>query len=218
MYRVREQKTYRTWNELNQSEKDRLRWQSSIANAIGEEMRFAIEDMFTYELHEAVLPTGLNTHWRLSHSQGDGCSVTGTIPITLELLDRLTRRGDFPAIRRQLEKGGCFLTYGIGSTSMHYVHVQTMYVELEDTDLEDIPDDDLEKLGENLLYYLRDVCSQVEHKGYQIISDMESDRYISEMCAGNSVLFDEYGREFWGLEQELETDTSRFTDLELVAA
>ena len=217
MYRVREQKTYRTWNELTENEKRKLLWESSISDVIDEEIRFDVESAFGEILREACLPEDLHKQWSLSCCQGDGCSVTGSVPITLELLYRMTSDEKFPAIRKQLESGHAFLTYCIGSNSNHYVHPMTMRVELEDTDLEDIPDDDLDELGDVLLEYLRYVCRDVESAGYRLIDHLHSDETISELCEANGVLFDEFGRAHWGLAEEFETDTERFTDIVQVA-
>ena len=217
MYKVREKKTYRTWLELTDEERDTLRYDSSVADCVNDDIRMDIEDLFNWKLKEADLPADLHKHWSLGHCQGDGCSVTGSVSLTPALLDRLAGSEDCQSIRWHLENGEGFLTYRIAHNTHHYVHANTMYVELEDTDIEDVLDDELEVLGNSLLCHIREVCRSIERAGYEDIEFRESDECIGALCADNGVLFDEFGRPFWGLEAELEEDTERFSNLEKVA-
>lgn len=217
MYRVTEQKTYRTWEELSDKERDTLRYDSSIAQTLHEEIGEVIEELFTQELEDSDLPTDLNRRWSLNHSQGDGCSVTGRIALTTALLDRLVISSkDCKKVREHLENGEGFLSYVISSNSRRYCHDDTMYIELDDTDIEDVDEREVHCIGHSLLCYTQASCRAVERAGYDAIAYRESDEFVGKFCAANGILFDELGRPFWGLEEELENDHERFSHVERV--
>ena len=88
-----------------------------------------------------------------------------------------------------------------------------MNVDVLDSDVPEALADAEEKLGEYLLEYARNLCVEVEREGYTVIEEIESEKYLSDLCKNNGVLFDENGEEYWNLQTAIWEDKEKFSDV-----
>lgn len=105
------------------------------------------------------------------------------------------------------------LVYEIRKKDPHYSHRYTMNVDVLDSDVPEALADAEEKLGEYLLEYARNLCVEVEREGYTVIEEIESEKYLSDLCKNNGVLFDENGEEYWNLQTAIWEDKEKFSDV-----
>lgn len=213
MYKVLENKTYRTFSELEQHEREHF-IQECAEMISGCEIRDAVEDIFDRQLEEKGLSEfDLERRWSFFNCQGDGCSVLGVITMTPELLSRFQDKVA-DRVKDALEREDLVLSYNIFAYNSHYVHSSTMHVSTH-TDETELPNSDIDYVGELLLQYLQDMCGDIESEAYKQIDYYSSEEYAEEMCKNNGVLFDEQGKSHWGLEDEL-VEGERFKEVETV--
>ena len=221
MYTVRELRNYRTWEELSQDEKSRLIWNSSLSSVVNYDIQESMEALFCRKLDEYHLPTiDIERHWCLNNCQGDGCSISGQVRMTPSLIDLVAptdlladKMSGISKIKRLLMSGYVDLVYEIRKKDPHYSHRYTMNVDVLDSDVPEALADAEEKLGEYLLEYARNLCGEVEREGYTVIEEIESEKYLSDLCKNNGVLFDENGEEYWNLQTAIWEDKEKFSDV-----
>lgn len=211
MYKVLENKTYRTFDELDDLERQRF-----ISEASEHTNEFDIpelvDEVFRRHLEEKGLnPDSLEMRWSLNHCQGDGCSVLGVITMTPELLARLNDPVCQEAAQI-LEREDLVLAYEVFARNAHYVHSATMHIRAHKDETE-LPMEKTDYIGELLLQYLRDMCGDVEVEAYKQIEGLFDEEYYADVCSIGGVLFDEDGRAHWGLEGEL-VEGERFEKIE----
>lgn len=190
MYTVRELRNYRTWEELSQDEKSRLIWNSSLSSVVNYDIQESMEALFCRKLDEYHLPTiDIERHWCLNNCQGDGCSISGQVRMTPSLIDLVAptdlladKMSGISKIKRLLMSGYVDLVYEIRKKDPHYSHRYTMNVDVLDSDVPEALADAEEKLGEYLLEYARNLCVEVEREGYTVIEEIESEKYLSDLC------------------------------------
>lgn len=221
MITVKEIRNYRTWEELSEEEKSKLIWNSSISSVLQYDIQESIESLFCQRLDDYHLPiSDIERHWSLNNCQGDGCSISGKITMTPQLIDLIApndlltdKMSGVSKIKRLLMSGYVSLMYVIRQNSNHYFHRYTMCVEVEESGVPEPLAETEEKLGDYLLEYVRELCIEVEREGYAIIEEIESEAYISDLCKANGVLFDESGEEYWNLQEEIWQDKERFSEI-----
>lgn len=219
MYEVVERTHYRKWEELSEKEKSHIRYDSSISTCLSEAARHEIDSMFEYELEKSGFPIGMERRWSLSYSQGDGCSCTGIVNISEKLFvyavgedAEMAKRMEW--LRYSIATGDLELHCRIYSHNHHYFHEDTISIcrttVLYSGFLSNKMDNDIDDLCDEVLNYLKNICTTVKREGYKIIENVESDENIAELCEEHDILFDQYGNEHWGLLDKLRTNKETY--------
>lgn len=141
----------------------------------------------------------LDARYSLSHSQGDGCSLVGSINLEEEeaqpFMNFLVGQGYIKpeTWNEVLEHTDITADFERNSLSNLYCHENTVNVSINDAD-EQLPDDVFTDLQDGIRGWYLDVCEQMEEAGYDVVDN--EDDYFSEQCDEDGWLFDRFGNRY----------------------
>lgn len=212
--------TVYTFDELNEDaqervvERERYRLMESglVSDLISEHMESILDEIGLGDF---------KVRYSLGYSQGDGVSVLGELflgdlpeehpdfPWAVErgmTFSQGTLRAIAPTFMRLAEEHGRMPSVRVTSISSHYVHENTMQVDLRDDDVTYLPDymyedGEIDEAGYDALLetvkteadalegalteYFRDVAQGLERAGYDEIEHQESDESIRNFIDAN---------------------------------
>lgn len=238
MYEVLEKRTYRTWDELTDKEKDNARFgDNSLTSILSEDFT----DTFRYEFERLVtangFPEDLKYYWSISYCQGDGCSFVGLVPVTEKLLmtafSGCIWTAGMTTLRYMIADGQAKIVFDISSVG-RYSHENTMRISLDHAYVGDTSrlngiggsstkvSDAIELLEESILSLAKSLCREAYSIGNKTMDDIHSDDNVLAVCETYGILFDMLGKPMVGLMEELkdvmEADSSMFLTVRQVSA
>ena len=108
--------------------------------------------------------TGLKLNWSLSHSQGDGVAIYGTI---------------YAADAPKLEwENATYAQIRPNSLSNYYSHENTFFIEAFGEDADGYETDCTEEENEELAEQFRDICRRLKRLGYEQIENLTNEDAI----------------------------------------
>ena len=238
MYEVLEKRTYRTWNELLEREKDNARFgDNALASILDEDFT----DAFRYEFEQLVtrsgFPEDLKYYWSIACCQGDGCSFVGLVPVTEKLLMNAFSgciwTAGMTALRYMIADGQAKIVFDISSVG-RYSHENTMRISLDHAHVGDTSrlsgiggsstkvSEAIELLEESLLSFARSLCREAYQIGRKTMDDINGYDNVWAVCETYGILFDVLGKPMVGLMEELkgvmESDYGTFLTVRQVSA
>lgn len=238
MYEVLEKRTYRTWDELPDREKDNDRFGDNDLTSILDE---DFTDTFRYEFERLVtgagFPEDLKYYWSISCCQGDGCSFVGIVPVTEKLLMNAFSgciwTAGMTTLRYMIADGQAKIVFDISSVG-RYSHENTMRISLDHAYVGDTSrlsgiggsstkvSDAIELLEESILSLARRLCRYAYSIGSKTMDDINGSDNVGAVCETYGILFDMLGKPMVGLMEELkgvmEADSSMFLTVRQVSA
>jgi len=184
------------YDELTVSAKDNaVKWFQEILNEEFTEESENITQDLTGTLENKGYE-GMDVHWSLSHSQGDGVAFYGrlTTDELVNLSERLLSNNEYQRLKLVGELADFEIE--ISSTNHHYNHYNTMRVDLDDMQsLEDFPKiwELLQKLKEAIHNDIRGISRELEEQGYKQIDYYYSKEYAIDSIKANEYEFDVNG-------------------------
>ena len=238
MYEVLEKRTYRTWDELTDKEKDAVRFGDNTLTSILDD---DFTDVFSYEFEQLVtsngFPEGCKYYWSISCCQGDGCSFVGLVPVTEKLLMNAFSgciwTAGMTTLRYMIADGQAKIVFDISSIG-RYSHENTMRISLDHAYVGDTSrlsgiggsstkvSDAIELLEESILSLARRLCRYAYSIGRKTMDDINGDEHVCDVCETYGILFDSRGKPMVGLMEELngvmEADSRMFLTVRQVSA
>lgn len=210
------------YNELNAEAQERARESYRMSDSGAIEGEF-IGEIFMESLEERGLPTD-DVEFSLSYSKGDGVAFYGRVEMTQKLLNKLDMTDDSRMYIEQAQARGWTVDADIvrNHWATHYSHWNTMDVELDADDAENIAEelfeddlsayedgtdeysewleyyaylieDALDQLEVALSQYVKEVSRELEADGYLMLDYYESDEYIADTLEANDYVYNEEG-------------------------